>query len=101
MIKNVDYTISSTSPALTVTKDLLQNDQIIINEYNQTYGSFAPNTPTKLGLYPATIPSVTLDTAYVVPTYFIVGHDGSYNKLYGEYNSVTGKLEDFRDQVLL
>jgi len=101
LIKNVDYTISSTSPALTVTKDLLQNDQIIINEYNQTYGSFAPNTPTKLGLYPATIPNVTLDTAYVVPTYFIVGHDGSYNKLYGEYNSVTGKLEDFRDQVLL
>ena len=101
LIKGVDYTISSDAPSLTVTKDLLQNDQIIINEYNQTYGSFAPNTPTKLGLYPATIPGVTLDTAYFIPTYFIVGHDGSYNKLYGEYDPVTNTLTDFRDQVLL
>ena len=101
LIKGVDYTISSDAPTLTVTKDLLQNDQIIINEYNQTYGSFAPNTPTKLGLYPATIPNVTLDTAYFIPTYFIVGHDGSYNKLYGEYDPATNTLTDFRDQVLL
>ena len=101
LIKGVDYTISSDAPTLTVTKDLLQNDQIIVNEYNQTYGSFAPNTPTKLGLYPATIPGVILDTAYFIPTYFIVGHDGSYNKLYGEYDPVTNTLNDFRDQVLL
>jgi hypothetical protein len=101
LIKDVDYTVSSDAPTLTVTKNLLQNDSIVINEYNQTYGSFAPNTPTKLGLYPATVPSVVLDTAYFIPTYFIVGHDGSYNKLYGEYDPATGKLEDFRDQVLL
>ena len=101
LIKGVDYTVSTDSPSLTVTLDLLPNDEIIINEYNQTYGSFAPNTPTKLGLYPATIPSVVLDTAYFVPTYFIVGHDGSYNKLYGDYDPATNKLVDFRDQVLL
>jgi hypothetical protein len=28
-----------------------------------------------------------------------VGHDGSYNKLYGEYND--GNLVDFRDIALL
>lgn len=101
LIRGVDYTISTDSPALTVTLDLLPGDRITINEYNQTYGSYVPNTPTKLGLYPSTIPEVVLDNAYSVPTYFILGHDGSYNKLYGAYDPNTGKLEDFRDQVLL
>jgi hypothetical protein len=101
LVKGVDYTVSTDSPSLTVTKDLQANDQITINEYNQTYGSYAPNTPTKLGLYPATIPAVVLDTAYNPETYFIVGHDGSFNKLYGTYNTITGTLVDFRDQVLL
>jgi len=99
LIKGIDYTVSSTSPALTVETDLLPGDQITINEYNQTYGSYCPNTPTKLGLYPSTIPQVILDSNYVTPTYFIVGHDGSYNKLYGDY--IDGQLIDFRDQVLL
>jgi len=99
LISGVDYTISSDSPSLTVTLDLAPGDQITIKEYNQTYGSYVPNTPTKLGLYPSTIPTVILDTAYYQPTYFIVGHDGSYNKLYGDY--IDGVLIDFRDQVLL
>jgi len=98
LISGVDYTISPDSPSLTVTLDLAPGDQITIKEYNQTYGSYVPNTPTKLGLYPSTIPNVTLDTAYYQPTYFIVGHDGSYNKLYGDY--IDGVLIDFRDQVL-
>ena len=101
LLNNVDYTISTDGPSLTITLDLQANDQITINEYNQTYGSYVPNTPTKLGLYPATIPSVTLDTAYTPETYFIVGHDGSFNKLYGNYNPTTNTLDDFRDQVLL
>ena len=101
LIKGQDYTVSTDSPSLTVTLSLLPGDQITINEYNQTYGSFVPNTPTKLGLYPATIPSVFLDSDYQNPTYFIVGHDGSFNKLYGNYNSTTGALDDYRDQALL
>ena len=99
LINGVDYTISSDSPSLTITLDLAPGDQITVKEYNQTYGSYIPNTPTKLGLYPSTIPNVILDTAYYQPTYFIVGHDGSYNKLYGDY--INGLLIDFRDQVLL
>jgi hypothetical protein len=101
LIKNQDYNISETSPSLTVTLDLLPGDRITIKEYNQTYGSFVPNTPTKLGLYPSFIPQVVLDSDYSTPTYFIQGHDGSYNKLYGDYNPQTGVLIDFRDQVLL
>ena len=99
LIRGVDYTVSTDSPSLTITLDLAPGDQVTIKEYNQTYGSYVPNTPTKLGLYPATIPAVVLDTAYSQPTYFILGHDGSYNKLYGDY--INGKLIDFRDQVLL
>lgn len=101
LIRDVDYTVSSTAPSLTITTDLLPNDQVVIKEYNQTYGSYAPNTPTKLGLYPSFIPSVVLDSSYATPTYFIKGHDGSYNKLYGEYDEVNGTLVDFRDQALL
>jgi hypothetical protein len=101
LIKNTDYTISTDSPSLTITLDLLPGDVITIKEYNQTYGSYVPNTPTKLGLYPAHIPQVILDSNYSTPTYFIKGHDGSYTKLYGEYDPNTGILVDFRDQVLL
>ena len=101
LIKDVDYTISSTSPSINITKDIIVGDTVTINEYNQTYGTYVPNTPTKLGMYPATIPSVVLDSAYTTPTYFVVGHDGSYNKLYGNYDPVTGALQDYRDQVLL
>jgi hypothetical protein len=101
LIRGIEYTVSTDSPSLTVTLSLDVNDQITVKEFNQTYGSYVPNTPTKLGLYPATIPSVTLDTAYSPATYFIVGHDGSFNKLYGSYDSPTSTLVDFRDQVLL
>lgn len=101
LLRNVDYTISADSPSLTITLDLVPGDQIVIKEYNQTYGSYVPYTPTKLGLYALHQPSVVLDSDYAVPTYFIKGHDGSYTKLYGDYNPNTDVLVDFRDQALL
>ena len=101
LIKNIEYIVSTDSPSVTVTKFLESGDKIIIKEYNQTYGSYIPNTPTKLGLYPLYEPKVLLDTTYQEPTYFIQGHDGSYNKLYGDYNEVIGLPVDFRDQALL
>jgi hypothetical protein len=101
LLLNVDYTISTDSPSLTVTIGLLAGDQITIKEYNQTYGSYIPNTPTKLGVYPAYEPAVVLDSDYTQPTYFIKGHDGSYTKLYGEYIAESNTLVDFRDQALL
>ena len=99
LIANQDYTVSTDTPSLTITKDLSPGDVVTIKEYNQTFGSYVPNTPTKLGLYPSFIPGVVLDSNYSQPTYFIQGHDGSYNKLYGEY--INGNLVDFRDQALL
>jgi hypothetical protein len=99
LLKDIDYTISSTENILTVTKDLQSGDLITIKEYDQTYGSYVPNTPTKLGLYPKYIPEVIYDDSYRYPTYFIQGHDGSFNKLYGTYEN--GVLNDLRDRVLL
>jgi hypothetical protein len=101
LFKNQDYIISSDAPSLTVTLDLIAGDKVTIKEYNQTYGSYVPNTPAKLGLYPLSKPEVLLDSSYSQPTYFIKGHDGSYNKLYGSYDTDLGILEDFRDQGLL
>jgi len=99
LIINVDYTVSTDTPTLTITTDLSPGDVVTIKEYNQTYGSYVPNTPTKMGLYPSFIPAVILDSNYLLPTYFIRGHDGSYNQLYGDY--IDGNLIDFRDKVLL
>ena len=62
-----------------------------IQEYETTYGSYVPNTPTKLGLYPAYVPEIFLDTTYVEPIFVIRGHDGS----------ITRAFDDFRDQLLL
>ena len=101
LTSGVDYIVSTESPSLTITLDLNKGDQITINEYNQTYGSYVPNTPTKLGLYPSFHPAVVLDSDYTIPTYFILGHDGSYTKLYGTYNEELGVLVDYRDQALL
>ena len=101
LVSGVDYTVSADSPSLTITLDLIPGDKITIKEYNQTYGSYIPNTPTKLGLYQAFEPAVILDSNYNTPTYFIRGHDGSYTKLYGEYLPDLDILIDFRDQALL
>ena len=47
-----DYVVSATAPTLTITIPLSVGDVITIQEYATTYGTFVPNTPTKLGLYP-------------------------------------------------
>ena len=101
LLRNVDYTINVDSPTVTVTLALAPGDQIVVKEYNQTYGSYVPYTPSKLGLYNLYEPSVVLDSNYSTPTYFIKGHDGSFTKLYGTYIPETNTLLDFRDQVLL
>lgn len=98
LTRTVDYVVSADEAKLVITKELVPGDKIEINEYHQTYASFVPSTPTKLGLYPAFIPEVVLDSSYVTPTWFIKGHDGSYNRLYGQYNN--GVLTDARDRVL-
>lgn len=101
LMKNIDYIVSTTASSVQVNYAIQADDVITVKVYNQTYGSYCPSTPSKLGLYPIYIPSVILNDTYSEPTYFILGHDGSYNKLYGNYNPLTDQLDDFRDIVLL
>ena len=91
LLRGSQYTVGINSPTITVTAPLAVGDTITIREYQTTAGSFIPNTPTKLGLYPATEPEIYIDETYIEPTLVIRGHDGS----------ITVAFEDFRDELLL
>ena len=91
LTRDLEYVVATDAPTLTITIPLSVGDTVVIQEYADTYGTFVPNTPTKLGLYPAYIPEIYLDTTYVIPRLVIRGHDGS----------ITVAFNDFRDQLLL
>lgn len=91
LIRNLDYTVATDGPRLTITSTLVPGDVITIREYTTTTGSFVPNTPTKLGLYQAYRPRIYVDETYTEPTTVIRGHDGSITIAFG----------DFRDDLLL
>ena len=91
LTRNIDYVVATDGPRIVVSVALSLGDVLTINEYSATYGSFVPNTPTKLGLYPAFLPEIiTQKTSSGLQT-VIVGHDGSITKTFG----------DIRDDVLL
>jgi hypothetical protein len=91
LTRGVDYTVATDGPRITITGSLVSGDKITINEYADTYGSFVPNTPTKLGLYPAYQPGIVLQKTSTGVIEAIQGHDGSTTPLFG----------DIRDDVLL
>ena len=66
------------------------DDILTICEYSNTDGCFIPPTPSKLGLYPAYVPSIYIDETYLEPQTVIQGHDGSIRIGYN----------DFRDNLL-
>jgi len=90
-IRGYDYIANSGSRTVTFLRDLVVGDQIEFREFSATYGTYVPNTPSKMGLYPKFCPAIYIDEAYVNPTQVIRGHDGSITVAFG----------DFRDQVLL
>ena len=85
------YTVATDGPRLTILVPLTVGDILTINEYNNTAGNFVPNTPSKMGLYPAYAPELYYDTTYAEPTFVVLGHDGSK----------TIAFPDYRTQVLL
>ena len=91
LTRNVEYTVSTDAPTIAILIPLAVGDVVTIQEYETTYGSYVPNTPTKLGLYPAFVPEIFLDETYVDPIFVIRGHDGS----------ITRAFSDFRDELLL
>ena len=93
LVKDQDYYFDQTRPSVVIkdTFNLLFNDILTVVEYNSTDGSYVPETPTKLGLYPKFVPEIYLDNTYRTPIQVIQGHDGSLTPAFG----------DFRDNFLL
>ena len=91
LIRGVDYTVPADGPRIVVSAALTLGDQLTIQEYTATYGSFVPNTPTKMGLYAAYIPGILTQQTSTGFTQVIQGHDGSITPIFG----------DLRDDVLL
>jgi hypothetical protein len=91
LTRGFDYTVAVDGPRVTILTPLAVGDVISIQEYTVTYGNFVPNTPTKLGLYPAYRPEITETKTTTGTAVVIVGHDGSQTPAFG----------DIRDQVLL
>jgi hypothetical protein len=69
------------SPSVTMT----DGDTITTYEYDSTDGSFVPETPTKLGIWPKFEPKIYLDTTLVTPQRMIQCHDGSLILAYNDY----------------
>ena len=91
LTRDKDYVVATDGPRLTISATLSIGDTVTINEYSATYGSFVPNTPSKMGLYPAWQPEITALATSNGTGLFIIGHDGSETPVFG----------DIRDQVLL
>jgi hypothetical protein len=91
LTRDLDYTVATDGPRIVVLATLSLGDTLTINEYSSTYGSFVPNTPTKLGLYPAYRPEIITQKTSSGTQTVIVGHDGSITRTFG----------DIRDDVLL
>ena len=100
LIKDIDYFVNADNPYVLLATQLNDGDIVVVKEYTQTYGSYIPSTPTKVGFYSAYVPEVVLDQTYLQPTQFIRGHDGSLSKLYGDYDPLTNFFSDPRDSLL-
>lgn len=88
-----DYTIGPSTPSVQLAESLTiaANDILTVKAYVSTDGSFVPETPTKLGLYPKFRPEKYIDYTYRTPAEVIQGHDGSLTPSFG----------DIRDAYLL
>jgi hypothetical protein len=98
LIYQTDYYFSEQG-FIVISYALAENDTISITEYNSTDGSFIPETPTKLGMWPKYKPMLYLDTTLVTPRWMIQGHDGSHILAYGTYG--TNGVSDYRDAIIL
>lgn len=91
LINELDYRFNRETPSVDFLIPLSIGDIIKIVEYSNTDGNYIPETPSKLGLWPAFVPERFYDDTYRNPTYVIRGHDGS----------ITPSFNDYRDEFLL
>ena len=81
-----DYVFNDQSMFVVDSSVVLNNGDVLTTyEYDSTDGCFVPETPTKLGIWPAYVPQIYLDTTLLTPQNVIQGHDGSIVLAYGDY----------------
>ena len=87
LIKDQEFVFEQDRPAIRLLDDTAQlyNDIIVIEDYANTDGSFVPETPSKLGLYPKFEPRIYVDDTYLTPITVVQGHDGSITPAFGDY----------------
>ena len=90
LIHGEDYTFNDEG-FVVLSAEIERGDELVIDEFESTNGSFVPATPTKLGLYPKFIPQKFVDDTYIEPKTVIQGHDGS----------IMLAFDDFRDELIL
>lgn len=91
LTRGLEYTVATDGPRIDILVALAIGDTVTIQEYSATYGTYVPNTPSKMGLYPAYRPAVVPVKTSAGEQLVIVGHDGSQTPIFG----------DIRDEVLL
>jgi len=84
LVFNRDYTFTGTG-FVDISATLTDGDILTIHEYDNTEGSFIPPTPTKIGMFPAYVPELFVDSSYQTPQTVIRGHDGSITLAYNDY----------------
>ena len=84
LIHSRDYTFDSQG-FVNIIAAIVENDTISVYEYESTDGSFIPETPSKLGMWPTYEPKIYLDTSLRTPQMMIQGHDGSQLLAYNDY----------------
>ena len=85
LLYGVDYNFNSDISCVNILTTLIKGDILLVNDFTNTAGAYIPPTPTKLGLYPASIPKIYQDTTYITPVNVIQGHDGSIMPAYNDY----------------
>ena len=91
LTRGLEYTVATDGPRIDILIDLSIGDIVTIQEYSATYGTYVPNTPSKMGLYPAWRPAIVPVKTSAGEQLVILGHDGSQTPIFG----------DIRDEVLL
>jgi len=91
LTRDLEYTVATDGPRIEILITLAIGDTITIQEYSATYGTYVPNTPSKMGLYPAWRPEILTVKTSAGEQLVILGHDGSQTPIFG----------DIRDEVLL
>ena len=91
LTRGKDYVFSKTSPSIELLFTPVASSTLEIRDYESTNGCYVPETPTKMGMWPATRPEITIDYGYLTARTVVIGHDGSRSIAF----------DDIKDKFLL